>query len=210
LPWYVRYTLGPSLFLFGFGERASKNKGERLRLALEVLGPIFSLIWTNFSATLIARRRLIADWTGKNYKIKVPAFFWWCASSYYRKRPKAPSHKLNSLRNFLYSIGLQRSKHKFHTANSILVEGRCYKVIVQKIEKDHQQAIWSALYLWHTLLPIWVWRPTLRPVEVVTDYGIHQYWHELDPRKEAQIRVVTNRIYWIPIYSMLPQVYLGL
>ena len=71
LPWYLRYTVG---MLCQIGrQRVIKNRGERLRLALESLGPIF----VKFGQILSTRRDLldddIADELAK-LQDKVPAF----------------------------------------------------------------------------------------------------------------------------------------
>ncbi|RUM49783.1 MAG: ubiquinone biosynthesis regulatory protein kinase UbiB, partial [Marinomonas sp.] len=55
LPWYLKYSIG--LVLSIGRKRLDKNRGTRLRLALESLGPIF----VKFGQILSTRRDLLPD-----------------------------------------------------------------------------------------------------------------------------------------------------
>ena len=201
LPWYIRYTLGP---ICAIGrQRASQNKGERLRLALESLGPIF----VKFGQILSTRRDLldddIADELAK-LQDKVPAFPGHIAQAIVERDLKAPVSELFA--EFSATPLASASIAQVHTAKLHSGEDVVVKVIRPKIEKTISKDI-SLLYtLAHLVANLSADGRRLRPVEVVTDYE-YTILDELDLAKEAANTGLLQRNFTNSELLYVPQVY---
>jgi|TARA_R110001606_G_scaffold85379_2_gene193620 ubiquinone biosynthesis protein len=201
LPWYIRYTLG---LVCSIGrKRASQNKGERLRLALESLGPIF----VKFGQILSTRRDLldddIADELAK-LQDKVPAFPGHIAQAIVERDLKAPVSELFA--EFSATPLASASIAQVHTAKLHSGEDVVVKVIRPKIEKTISKDI-SLLYtLAHLVANLSADGRRLRPVEVVTDYE-YTILDELDLAKEAANTGLLQRNFTNSELLYVPQVY---
>jgi ubiquinone biosynthesis protein len=201
LPWYIRYTLGA---ICSIGrKRASANKGERLRLALESLGPIF----VKFGQILSTRRDLldddIADELAK-LQDKVPAFSGDVAQAIIERDLKAPVSELFA--EFSTTPLASASIAQVHTAKLHSGEDVVVKVIRPKIEKTINKDI-SLLYtLAHLVANLSEDGRRLRPIEVVTDYE-YTILDELDLAKEAANTGLLQRNFTNSDLLYVPQVY---
>lgn len=201
LPWYIRYTVGA---VCSIGRhRASKNKGERLRLALESLGPIF----VKFGQILSTRRDLldddIADELAK-LQDKVPAFSGQVAQAIIERDLKAPVAELFA--KFDSTPLASASIAQVHTATLHTGEEVVVKVIRPNIQKTISKDI-SLLYtLAHLVANMSADGRRLRPVEVVTDYE-YTILDELDLAKEAANTGLLQRNFTDSELLYVPQVY---
>jgi ubiquinone biosynthesis protein len=201
LPWYIRYTLG---LVCSIGrKRASKNKGERLRLALESLGPIF----VKFGQILSTRRDLldddIADELAK-LQDKVPAFSGDVAQAIIERDLKAPVSELFA--EFSTIPLASASIAQVHTAKLHSGEDVVIKVIRPKIEKTISKDIGLLYTLAHLVANMSDDGRRLRPVEVVTDYE-YTILDELDLAKEAANTGLLQRNFMDSDLLYVPQVY---
>jgi len=201
LPWYIRYTLGP---LCAIGrKRAQQNRGERLRLALESLGPIF----VKFGQILSTRRDLLDDDIAEELaklQDKVPAFPGHVAQAIIERDLKAPVSELFA--TFSATPLASASIAQVHTATLHSGEEVVVKVIRPHIEKTISKDI-SLLYtLAHLVANMSADGRRLRPVEVVTDYE-YTILDELDLAKEAGNTGLLQRNFTHSELLYVPQVY---
>lgn len=201
LPWYLRYTMG---VVCRFGrQRALKNRGERLRLALESLGPIF----VKFGQILSTRRDLldddIADELAK-LQDKVPAFSGKTAQAIIERDLKAPVSELFA--EFSATPLASASIAQVHTATLHSGEDVVVKVIRPNIETTIRQDIGLLYTLAHFVAKTSSDGRRLRPVEVVTDYE-YTILDELDLAKEAANTGLLQRNFTDSELLYVPQVY---
>ncbi|MEP3350435.1 MAG: ubiquinone biosynthesis regulatory protein kinase UbiB [Marinomonas sp.] len=201
LPWYIRCTLG---VICSIGRKnAIKNKGERLRLALESLGPIF----VKFGQILSTRRDLldddIADELAK-LQDKVPAFSGKVAQGIIERDLKAPVSELFA--EFSVEPLASASIAQVHTAKLHSGEDVVVKVIRPNIEKTIGKDIKLLYTLAHLVNKISEDGRRLRPVEVVTDYE-YTILDELDLAKEAANTGLLQRNFTDSDLLYVPQVY---
>ncbi|PXX93516.1 ubiquinone biosynthesis regulatory protein kinase UbiB [Marinobacter vulgaris] len=157
------------------------DRGDRLRLALEELGPVF----VKFGQILSTRRDLLPDdmaFSLKNLQDKVPPFPGEAAQDIIEKSLGAPVAELFA--EFSREPMASASVAQVHAAT--LRDGRevVVKVIRPGIERVIRQDL-SLLYMMAGLLErYWSEGRRLHPVEVVADYDstIHD---ELDQQREA-------------------------
>ncbi|NLQ17511.1 ubiquinone biosynthesis regulatory protein kinase UbiB [Marinomonas sp. M1K-6] len=201
LPWYIRYTLGP-ICLIG-RKRAQQNKGERLRLALESLGPIF----VKFGQILSTRRDLldddIADELAK-LQDKVPAFPGHIAQAIIERDLKAPVSELFA--EFSASPLASASIAQVHTATLHSGEKVVIKVIRPNIEKTIRKDINLLYTLAYLVANMSADGRRLRPVEVVTDYE-YTILDELDLAKEAANTGLLQRNFTPSDLLYVPQIH---
>ncbi|NVK74754.1 MAG: ubiquinone biosynthesis regulatory protein kinase UbiB [Oceanospirillaceae bacterium] len=201
LPWYLRYTLG--LICLVGRKQASKNKGERLRLALESLGPIF----VKFGQILSTRRDLLDDDIADELarlQDKVPAFPGHVAQAIIERDLQAPVSELFA--EFSSTPLASASIAQVHTAKLHSGEDVVVKVIRPKIERTISKDI-SLLYtLAHMVANLSADGRRLRPVEVVTDYE-YTILDELDLAKEAGNTGLLQRNFTDSDLLYVPQVY---
>jgi len=201
LPWYLRYTLG-KLCKIG-RKKALENRGERLRLALESLGPIF----VKFGQILSTRRDLldddIADELAK-LQDKVPAFSGTTAQAIIERDLKAPVSELFA--EFSTTPLASASIAQVHTAKLHSGEDVVVKVIRPNIETTIRQDIGLLYTLAHFVAKTSSDGRRLRPVEVVTDYE-YTILDELDLAKEAANTGLLQRNFTDSDLLYVPQVY---
>lgn len=201
LPWYIRFTIG--LICLPGRKRALKKRGERLRLALESLGPVF----VKFGQILSTRRDLldddIADELAK-LQDKVPSFPGETAKAIIERDLKAPISELFA--DFSLTPLASASIAQVHTAKLRSGEDVVVKVIRPNVKKTIQQDI-SLLYAIARLVAkTSADGRRLRPVEVVTDYE-YTILDELDLAKEAANTGLLQRNFTDSDLLYVPQVY---
>lgn len=201
LPWYIRFSLGAVCAIGRKG--ASKNRGERLRLALESLGPIF----VKFGQILSTRRDLLDDDLADELaklQDKVPPFSGKTAKAIIERDLKAPIDQLFA--EFSETPLASASIAQVHTATLHTGEAVVVKVIRPKIELTIGKDI-SLLYsLAHFVANVSEDGRRLRPVEVVTDYE-YTILDELDLAKEAANTGLLQRNFTDSELLYVPQVY---
>lgn len=201
LPWYLKYTLG--LFLRIGRDRALKNRGERLRLALESLGPIF----VKFGQILSTRRDLLPDDIANELarlQDRVPPFPGEVATKIIEK-------ELGSSVNDIFAAFdktplASASIAQVHTATLKTGEDVVVKVIRPNIEKTIRQDIGLLYMLAHFIAKISSDGKRLRPVEVVTDYE-YTILDELDLAKEAANTGLLQRNFTDSKLLYVPDIY---
>ncbi|RDL43351.1 ubiquinone biosynthesis regulatory protein kinase UbiB [Marinomonas piezotolerans] len=201
LPWYLKYTLG--LFLRIGRDRALKNRGERLRLALESLGPIF----VKFGQILSTRRDLLPDDIANELarlQDRVPPFPGEVATKIIEK-------ELGSSVNDIFAAFdktplASASIAQVHTATLKTGEDVVVKVIRPNIEKTIRQDIGLLYMLAHFIAKISADGKRLRPVEVVTDYE-YTILDELDLAKEAANTGLLQRNFTDSKLLYVPDIY---
>ncbi|MFD1383321.1 ubiquinone biosynthesis regulatory protein kinase UbiB [Rhodanobacter aciditrophus] len=201
LPWYVKYTLG--LFLMVGRERALKNRGERLRLALESLGPIF----VKFGQILSTRRDLLPDDVADELarlQDRVPPFSGELATKIIEKDLGASVDDIFD--QFDKTPLASASIAQVHTARLKTGEEVVVKVIRPKIERTIRQDIGLLYTLAHFVAKISADGRRLRPVEVVTDYE-YTILDELDLAKEAANTGLLQRNFTDSELLYVPQIY---
>lgn len=179
LPWYVRLLVW--LLPWRFVIPASKPEAERLRLALEALGPVF----IKFGQMLSTRRDLLRDDFAEELKKlqdQVPPFSGTRATSIIEKALEKPVTEL-----FLeFSVEPMASASVAQVHQATLFDGR--EVVVKVIRPGIAKTIRKDVDLLYTLARIvhavWQEGRRLRPVEVVSEYE-QTIFDELDLRKEA-------------------------
>ncbi|MCB5161227.1 ubiquinone biosynthesis regulatory protein kinase UbiB [Marinomonas algarum] len=197
-PWYIRYSLG---LVCAIGrQKASENKGERLRLALESLGPIF----VKFGQILSTRRDLLDDDIANELarlQDKVPPFPGEVAQAIIERDLKASVDELFA--EFSVTPLASASIAQVHTAKLHSGEDVVVKVIRPDIEKTIRQDIGLLYTLAHLVADLSADGRRLRPVEVVTDYE-YTILDELDLAKEAantgllQRNFVNSELLYVP------------
>ena len=179
LPWYVRMLvwLLPLRYLIP----ARRTGAERLRLALEALGPVF----IKFGQMLSTRRDLLPDDIAlelAKLQDRVPPFSGQVAQKIIERELKRPVTEI--LSSFSVEPMASASVAQVHAAT--LNDGRAVvvKVIRPGIRAVIRQDV-ALLYLLARLMrAIWGEGRRLRPVEVVHEYE-QTIFDELDLRKEA-------------------------
>ncbi len=157
------------------------DRGERLRLALQELGPIF----VKFGQILSTRRDLLPDDMAESLRHlqdRVPPFPGHQAKTIIEKSLGAPVTEL--FQAFETEAMASASVAQVHAA--IMKDGRSVvvKVVRPGIERIIRQDI-ALMYMMATALQrYWSEGPRLRPVEVVQDYEI-TIFDELDMQREA-------------------------
>jgi ubiquinone biosynthesis protein len=179
LPWYIKLLVW--LMPWRFIIPASKPEAERLRLALEALGPVF----IKFGQMLSTRRDLLRDDFAEELKKlqdQVPPF----------SGPKAKELIEKALENSVtelfseFSVEPMASASVAQVHQATLFDGR--EVVVKVIRPGIGKTIRKDVDLLFTLArlvhAVWQEGRRLRPVEVVAEYE-QTIFDELDLRKEA-------------------------
>nr|WP_246481139.1 ubiquinone biosynthesis regulatory protein kinase UbiB [Motiliproteus sediminis] len=179
LPWYARFAL--ALLPWRYLIPARGPRAERLRLALEALGPIF----VKFGQMLSTRADLLPpDVAAELTKLQdqVPPF---CGDHAVRIVERALGESVAELFCEFDSTPLaSASVAQVHTATLHTGESVVVKVIrpgINRVIKQDVSLLYSLAYLVQT---IWSEGKRLRPVEVVAEYE-KTIFDELDLRKEA-------------------------
>ena len=180
LRWYVRVLLMLMLwrYVIPVGKR---TQGERLRLALEELGPIF----IKFGQMLSTRRDLLSDDLAielKRLQDNVPPF----SGAYAQQliEQALGSSVAEIFAEFDAEPMASASVAQVHTALLYNGEEVVVKVIRPGIERTITKDIALLYTLAHLVEMLWAEGRRLRPVEVVADYET-TIFDELDLRKEA-------------------------
>lgn len=179
LPWYVRaaFWLLPSRYLIP----ARRPQAERLRLALEALGPVF----IKFGQMLSTRRDLLPDDIAlelTKLQDRVPPFSGQLAQSIIERELKQPVSEIFA--SFSVEPMASASVAQVHAASLQNGKAVVVKVIRPGIGRVIRQDV-ALLYLLARLMQaIWAEGRRLRPVEVVHEYE-QTIFDELDLRKEA-------------------------
>lgn len=201
LPWYLKYTLG--LILSIGRKRALQNRGERLRLALESLGPIF----VKFGQILSTRRDLLPDDIANELarlQDKVPPFSGDVATKIIEKDLEARISDIFA--EFDTTPLASASIAQVHTATLLSGEDVVVKVIRPNIEKTIRQDISLLYILARIVAKTSADGRRLRPVEVVRDYE-YTILDELDLAKEAANTGLLQRNFTDSDLLYVPQIY---
>ncbi|RRJ83138.1 ubiquinone biosynthesis regulatory protein kinase UbiB [Aestuariirhabdus litorea] len=178
LPWYLRLLRALSPWRFSNSQR---SRGERLRLALEELGPIF----VKFGQLLSTRRDLLADDIAEELvklQDRVPPF---CTEQAQRIIEQDLGQPISQLfARFDVEELASASVAQVHSAR--LHSGE--EVVVKVVRPDIERVIRKDLKLLYLIAQL-ISRLSadgrrLRPVEVVSDYE-HTIMDELDMQREA-------------------------
>ncbi|MCZ2723578.1 ubiquinone biosynthesis regulatory protein kinase UbiB [Marinomonas sp. 15G1-11] len=201
LPWFLKYTFGV-LSSKGRGNLQG-SRGERLRLALESLGPIF----VKFGQLLSTRRDLLdddlADQLAK-LQDKVPPFSGEQAQDIIEHSLGAPI--ADCFDEFALTPLASASIAQVHTAKLKTGEDVVIKVIRPNIEPTIKQDI-GLLYTLAKLLNKYSKDGRrLKPIEVVSDYE-YTILDELDLAKEAANTGLLQRNFHESDLLYVPQVY---
>lgn len=179
LPWPLRICL--LLMPWRYLHRCDLPRAERIRLALEELGPIF----VKFGQMLSTRQDLLpADIAIELSKLQdqVPPF---CGDHATRIVEKALGESVTTLFCEFDSTPLaSASVAQVHTAKLHSGEEVVVKVIRPGISRVIKQDVGLLYTLSHLAQAIWADGRRLRPVEVVAEYE-KTIFDELDLRKEA-------------------------
>ncbi|MCO4784993.1 ubiquinone biosynthesis regulatory protein kinase UbiB [Marinomonas atlantica] len=201
LPWYLKYTLGIVLAIGRKG--AERNRGERLRLALESLGPIF----VKFGQILSTRRDLLPDDVADELarlQDRVPPFSGDLAVAIIEKDLNA---KIDDIFDEFDRTPLaSASIAQVHTAKLKTGEHVVAKVIRPKIEKTIRQDIKLLYMLARFVAKTSTDGRRLRPVEVVQDYE-YTILDELDLAKEAANTGLLQRNFTDSDLLYVPNIY---
>ncbi|WP_372834271.1 ubiquinone biosynthesis regulatory protein kinase UbiB [Pontibacterium sp.] len=179
LPFYLRVLL--KLLPWRYMVAADQPRGERLRLALEALGPVF----IKFGQMLSTRRDLLPDDVAEELKKlqdQVPPFGGAEAQHIIEQSLGQPVSELFA--QFEQQPLASASVAQVHKAT--LGDGRdvVVKVIRPGIERTIQKDVALLYSLAQIAQAIWADGRRLRPVEVVAEYE-QTIFDELDLRKEA-------------------------
>lgn len=201
LPWYLKYTIGALLSIGRKG--AERNRGERLRLALESLGPIF----VKFGQILSTRRDLLPDDIADELarlQDRVPPFSGDLACKIIEKDLGANVEAIFD--EFDRTPLASASIAQVHTATLKTGESVVVKVIRPNIEKTIRQDIKLLYMLAHFVAKTSKDGRRLRPVEVVQDYE-YTILDELDLAKEAANTGLLQRNFTNSDLLYVPQIY---
>lgn len=191
-PWYFRTVRNAAFWLRN--KHPDKTEGERLRLALQQLGPV----WVKFGQMLSTRRDLFPEqWVDELAKLqdKVEAF---------------PGEQAKEL--IIQQLGLQQISDLFqqfdenplasasiaqvHTAQLIQADGSLADVVIKVIRPDIKPQILADLELMEALADLVArYLPDgkrLRPKEVVAEYR-KTILDELDLQREAANAIQLKR-----------------
>lgn len=179
LPLYLRVII--LLMPWRYLVPAQTARGERLRLALEALGPVF----VKFGQMLSTRRDLLPDDVAEELKKlqdQVPPFAGDEAQRIIEKALGRPVSELFSV----FEVAPLASASVAQVHKATLLDGR--DVVVKVIRPGIERVIEKDVALLYGLAALVqaVWREgrRLRPVEVVAEYE-QTIFDELDLRKEA-------------------------
>ncbi|MBR9828852.1 MAG: ubiquinone biosynthesis regulatory protein kinase UbiB [Oceanospirillales bacterium] len=179
LPWYIRalFWLLPWRYILP----ARRSQAERLRLALEALGPVF----IKFGQMLSTRRDLLPDDLAEELaklQDRVPPFSGERAQKIIERELKQPVEQVFAqfeVEPMASASVAQVHAATLHNGRSVVV-----KVIRPGIGRIIRQDV-ALLYLLARLVQgLWAEGRRLRPVEVVAEYE-QTIFDELDLRKEA-------------------------
>ncbi|MBU2967742.1 ubiquinone biosynthesis regulatory protein kinase UbiB [Amphritea sp. 2_MG-2023] len=180
LHWYARLLLKLMLWRY-FIPVGPRSQGERLRLALEELGPIF----IKFGQMLSTRRDLLSDDLAlelKKLQDQVPPFASAYSQQLIEEALNAPVEELFA--EFNAEPMASASVAQVHEA--LLYNGE--EVVIKVIRPGIAKTIKKDMALLYTLArlveALWAEGRRLKPVEVVADYE-NTIFDELDLRKEA-------------------------
>lgn len=180
LRWYVRALLAMMVWRY-FIPVGSRSQGERLRLALEELGPIF----IKFGQMLSTRRDLLSDDLAielRKLQDQVPPFSGTYAQQLIEQSLNSPVEELFA--EFNAEPMASASVAQVHEALLHNGEEVVIKVIRPGIDRTIKKDVALLYTLAHLVEKLWVEGRRLRPVEVVADYET-TIFDELDLRKEA-------------------------
>ncbi len=179
LPFYLRLLLW--LLPWRYLVPATQPRGERLRLALEALGPVF----IKFGQMLSTRRDLLPDDVAEELKKlqdQVPPFAGSDAQSIIEQALAQPVSELFSA----FDVQPLASASVAQVHKATLFDGR--EVVVKVIRPGIDRIIRKDVALLYSIAAlvqaIWADGRRLRPVEVVSEYE-QTIFDELDLRKEA-------------------------
>lgn len=180
LRWYVRLLLQLMIWRY-FIPVGDRSEGQRLRLALEELGPIF----IKFGQMLSTRRDLLPDDLAlelARLQDQVPPFSGTYSQQLIETALKAPVSELFA--DFSAEPMASASVAQVHQALLHNGEEVVVKVIRPGIERTIKKDVALLYTLAHLIEMLWAEGRRLRPVEVVADYET-TIFDELDLRKEA-------------------------
>jgi ubiquinone biosynthesis protein len=179
LPWYVRALCW--LLPWRYILPARRSQAERLRLALEALGPVF----IKFGQMLSTRRDLLPDDLAEELarlQDRVPPFSGERARRIIERELKQPVEQVFA--QFEVEPMASASVAQVHAATLHTGQAVVVKVIRPGIDRVIRQDV-ALLYLLARMVhALWVEGRRLRPVEVVAEYE-QTIFDELDLRKEA-------------------------
>jgi ubiquinone biosynthesis protein len=199
LPLRLLLALAP----WHFFPQASKSRGERLRLALEELGPVF----VKFGQLLSTRRDLLPDDMAaalQQLQDRVPPFSGTVARDIIERSLGEPVGTLFS--TFDSNPLASASVAQVHSASLCDGKSVVVKVIRPGIERTIRQDIALMLLMARGIQRFWSEGPRLRPVEVVQDYDqvIHD---ELDMQREAANASQLRRNFEGSSLLYMPEIY---
>lgn len=203
LPWYARLARSSAFWLKN--QYPDKNRGERIRLALQSLGPVF----IKFGQMLSTRRDLLPPDIANELTLlqdKVPPFDSERAQDTIRK-----ALGVNSLDELFEQFDpkplASASIAQVHTA---LLKPDGQRVVVKVIRPDIENTIHADIELMQTLaLAVQKWLPDgkrLRPVEVVKEYE-RTILDELDLLLEASNGIQLRRNFEDSDSLYIPHIY---
>ncbi|MFC4653649.1 ubiquinone biosynthesis regulatory protein kinase UbiB [Rheinheimera marina] len=191
-PWYWQLLRSGAFWLNN--RHPEKTQGERLRLALQQLGPV----WVKFGQMLSTRRDLFPDeWVDELAKLqdKVSPFPGEQAEAVVKKQLNL--HSLDTLFNYFDLTPLaSASIAQVHTAGLKQADGTVVDVVVKVIRPDIKPQILADLELMEAMAGLVArYLPDgkrLRPKEVVAEYR-KTILDELDLQREAANAIQLRR-----------------
>ena len=201
LPWYVRFAL--RLLPWRYLIAARQPRAERLRLALEALGPIF----VKFGQMLSTRQDLLPADIAVELTLlqdRVPPF---CGDKAVAIVERALGQTVGELFSAFDSTPLaSASVAQVHTATLHSGESVVVKVIRPGINRVIRQDVGLLYTLAYLVQAMWAEGKRLRPVEVVAEYE-KTIFDELDLRKEAGNASQLKRNFEGSTILYVPEVY---